>query len=236
MRAWRPHERTEKMIGGSGGSKFLFLGNRACLDFANTQVVDGGRPVDLLGGFADLVVWLSEAGLLDADAAEEALGRWDRTPEGERAFGRALSFRAALRGAFERVVEDEPVPRDAVDEVNTLLAGRLGRDELVESGEGFERRFRWEAREAEHLLAPVADSAADLFSRDDASLVKRCENPECVLFFYDTSKNHARRWCSMATCGNRMKVRAHLERVRGRLGSEEDGAALRPEAQGSGPR
>lgn len=236
MRRWTPHERTGRVAGASEDSKFLFLGNRACLDFVNTEVVDGGRPVDLLGGCGDLVAWLSEAGLLEADAAEEALGRWDGTPEGERAFGRALSFRAALRGAFERVVEDEPVPREAVDEVNALLVGRLGRDELVGTGEGFERRFRWEAREAEHLLSPVADSAADLFSRDDPSLVKRCENPECVLFFYDTSKNHARRWCSMATCGNRMKVRAHLERVRGRLGGEEDGAAPRPEARGSGPR
>ena len=224
------------MAGGSGASKFLFLGNRACLDFANTQVVDGGRPVDLLGGFGDLVAWLSEAGLLESDAAEDALRRWDGTPEGERAFGKALSFRAALRGAFERVAEDEPVPGEAVDEVNALLANRPGRDELVRTGEGFERRFRWEARDAEHLLAPVADSAADVFGRDDASLVKRCENPECVLLFYDTSRTHARRWCSMAACGNRMKARAHLERVRGRLGSEKDGAASRPEAQGSGSR
>ena len=191
--------------------------------------------MDLLGGFGDLVAWLSEAGLLEAAAAEEALGRWGGAPEGERAFGRALSFRAALRGAFERVVEDEPVPREAVDGVNALLAGRLGRDELVRSGEGFERRFRWEAREPEHLLAPLADSAADLLSRDDPSLVRRCENPECVLLFYDTSRTHARRWCSMATCGNRMKVRAHLERVRGRLGGEEGGAPPRTEARGSRP-
>jgi len=215
------------MPGGSEGSKFLFLGNRACLDFVNTQVVEGERPLDLLAGFGDLAAWLSEAGLLEPAAAGEALRKWDGTPEGERAYGRALSFRAALRGAFERVVEDGPVPQGAVDEVNALLANRPGRDELVGTGEGFQRRFRWEAREAEHLLAPLADSAADLLSRDDPSLVKRCENPECVLLFYDTSRTHARRWCSMATCGNRMKVRAHLERVRGRLGGEEDGAASR---------
>lgn len=214
MRLWTIYERTEGMPGGSGGSKFLFLGNRACLDFVNTEAVDGGRPVDLLGGFSDLVAWLSEAGLLDAEVAEGALARWYDTPEGERAFARALSLRAALRGAFERVVEDGPVPGEAVEEVNALLAVRPGRDELVGTGEGFERRFRWEAREAEHLLAPLADSAADLLSRDDPSLVKRCENPECVLLFYDTSRTHARRWCSMAACGNRMKVRAHLERVR----------------------
>ena len=222
IRGWTPYERIASMPGGNASSRFLFLANRACLDFVNTEAVDGGgRPLELLGGFSDLVAWLSEAGLLGADAAEEASGRWNGTPEGERTFARALSFRAALRGAFERVVEDEPVPGEAVDEVNALLANRSGRDELVGTKDGFERRFRWEAREAEHLLVPVADSAADLLSRDDLSLVKRCENPECVLFFYDTSRTHARRWCSMATCGNRMKVRAHLERVRRRDGQGE---------------
>lgn len=28
----------------------------------------------------------------------------------------------------------------------------------------------------------------------------------CILFFYDTTKNYSRRWCSMSACGNRMKV------------------------------
>ena len=48
----------------------------------------------------------------------------------------------------------------------------------------------------------------------DLALVKKCENPVCVLFFYDTSKNHSRRWCSMSVCGNRMKVAAHYQRLR----------------------
>jgi predicted RNA-binding Zn ribbon-like protein len=37
-----------------------------------------------------------------------------------------------------------------------------------------------------------------------------------VLFFYDTTKNHARHWCSMTICGNRSKVAAHYRRLRGR--------------------
>jgi predicted RNA-binding Zn ribbon-like protein len=27
-----------------------------------------------------------------------------------------------------------------------------------------------------------------------------------VLYFYDTTKNHRRQWCSAASCGNRHKV------------------------------
>jgi predicted RNA-binding Zn ribbon-like protein len=40
----------------------------------------------------------------------------------------------------------------------------------------------------------------------DFSLIRRCEHPECVLWFYDRTKAHKRRWCSMALCGNRHKV------------------------------
>jgi lactoylglutathione lyase len=46
-------------------------------------------------------------------------------------------------------------------------------------------------------LLPVAESAADLLTVRDLSLLRKCENPACVLFFYDTTKNDARRWCSM---------------------------------------
>jgi predicted RNA-binding Zn ribbon-like protein len=61
----------------------------------------------------------------------------------------------------------------------------------------------------------LAEAAARLLTEKDLTLVRRCENPACVLHFYDTSKNHRRRWCSMEICGNRMKVAAHYRRHRG---------------------
>ena len=45
--------------------------------------------------------------------------------------------------------------------------------------------------------------------------VKHCENPDCVLWFFDTTRNGTRRWCSMAVCGNRMKARRHYDRRKG---------------------
>lgn len=44
--------------------------------------------------------------------------------------------------------------------------------------------------------------------------LRPCANPECRLFFIDRSKPNTARWCSMATCGNRMKARRHYRRVR----------------------
>jgi predicted RNA-binding Zn ribbon-like protein len=39
-----------------------------------------------------------------------------------------------------------------------------------------------------------------------------CGDPTCSLVFYDRSRNHSGRWCSMAVCGNRNKVRAFRAR------------------------
>ncbi len=38
--------------------------------------------------------------------------------------------------------------------------------------------------------------------------LKECGARDCTSVFYDRSKNHSGKWCSMRTCGNRNKVRA----------------------------
>ncbi len=42
--------------------------------------------------------------------------------------------------------------------------------------------------------------------------LKECAYDGCASVFYDRSKNHSGRWCSMSACGNRAKVRAWRER------------------------
>jgi predicted RNA-binding Zn ribbon-like protein len=44
--------------------------------------------------------------------------------------------------------------------------------------------------------------------------LKECANEHCRSVFFDRSKNHSGRWCSMAECGNRAKVRAWRDRRR----------------------
>ena len=50
----------------------------------------------------------------------------------------------------------------------------------------------------------------------DGSLehLKLCADDTCRSVFYDRSKNHSGRWCSMSSCGNRAKVRAWRQRQR----------------------
>lgn len=44
--------------------------------------------------------------------------------------------------------------------------------------------------------------------------LRACANTECNLFLLDHSRPGTARWCSMSTCGNRMKARAYAQRTR----------------------
>lgn len=196
---------------------FLFVGNHLCLDFINTQMIMQGRPTDLLDDFSDLVAWLVQAGVLDKTEEREAMKTWGSQREGEHTFEEARTFRGILREMTERIVAGKPVPQPAVEAINRLLRERVGYAQLVRVRGGFERTFRAESRAAAHLLVPLAESASNLLCSGDLSLVRKCQNPACILYFYDVTKNHARHWCSMGLCGNRMKVAAHYRRHRAKL-------------------
>src|SRR5918996_1412243 len=61
-------------------------------------------------------------------------------------------------------------------------------------------------------------TAGDLLTGGDLERLGLCDDPECGGLFLDTSKNHSRRWCSMALCGNAAKSRRHAARVRAARG------------------
>ena len=52
---------------------------------------------------------------------------------------------------------------------------------------------------------------ADLVCDEGFTYVKACEGRDCMLLFVDRTRGHARRWCSMAVCGNLAKQAAHRE-------------------------
>ncbi|MET9255373.1 CGNR zinc finger domain-containing protein [Streptomyces sp. NPDC003717] len=72
---------------------------------------------------------------------------------------------------------------------------------------------------------PDGDAAAravlawDRLRAERPGRLRPCANPDCRLFLIDRSKPNTARWCSMASCGNRMKARRHYRRTRD-LGSE----------------
>lgn len=193
---------------------FLFVGNQPCLDFINTQLVLDGRPVDLLGTFSDLVAWLVQIHLLAEEEAKKIERQWGRQVKGIQTLEQAKAFRVTLREMVERIAAGRPVPQVAMEAINDMLRYRVGCPQLIRRSGKYERGFQVESQEANQLLGLLAETASDLLCTCDLSLIKKCQNPACVLFFYDTTKNHTRHWCSMNLCGNRNKVAAHYRRHR----------------------
>lgn len=192
---------------------FLFVGNHPCLDFINTQMIVRGNPTDLLGGCEDLVAWLVQAHMVDKAHAVAVMTQWGHEDQ-EQLFEQGVMFRRTLRDMAARIVARKSIAGSAIASINHILSRCPGYPQLVYKKGGYTRRFQSQAAQKDGLLAPLAEAASDLLCSGKWSLVKKCGNPACILYFYDTTKNHTRNWCSMQLCGNRKKVAAHYQRKR----------------------
>lgn len=168
----------------------LLLGDHLALDLLNTRMMINGQPCDLLVDDAAAARWLEQVGLgLAAGGA-----------------GQLVEELRVLRESIERLVQarlhDQTADPAAL---NRFLQGAV--PQLVwEPGQApVLQRFAAPA-EAQRRLSEIAFSAAQLLSEGDLQRVRKCESHDCSLMFYDRTKAHRRRWCSMALCGNRHKV------------------------------
>lgn len=184
-----------------------------CLEFANTLTVSRGEITDIIDTFAKLTQWLLEQNLVPSGVLTELKQQWSAREE-NRLVELAQQFRDAIRVMAEHLTQRKPLPESVLEMINDLLAHQSGYASVVKKRTGFEMQKHRDLDQPEHLLVPLAESAAKLLCEADPSLVKKCDNPECILFFYDSTRNHRRRWCSMQTCGNRMKVDAYWKRKR----------------------
>jgi predicted RNA-binding Zn ribbon-like protein len=192
--------------------RFAFIGGFPCLDFLNTASLGKPAGVETLRNFDDLLDWLSEARVIGARDRRGVLRRWNRGPEAQRALARAFVLRKSLQAMSEGIRVHRAVPRSTIAAIRDALATIAGAWNLTTAKTGFALKFRLRFDNPEHLLGPIAQSACDLLCNRDWSRLKRCANPACGLYFYDSTRNRRRRWCSIETCGNRMKVAAYRAR------------------------
>ena len=193
---------------------FPFVGNHRCFDFVNTEVNVKGERRDLLTDFGTWLAWLVQARVIDDETARTLGDRWAGKPAGDHALSEVREFRRALRETVERIARGTSIPLQVIEAINRRLRERTGYIEMTKVRGGFTKRVHAEFSEPSDLLVPMAEAAADFLCDAEFSLIRRCENQRCILFFYDQTKNHSRRWCSMQWCGNRMKVAAFYERKR----------------------
>jgi predicted RNA-binding Zn ribbon-like protein len=187
----------------SSSSGVQLLGGRLCLDFVNTTPTHSELSWD------GLILFLEVVRIVSSERSAQLLALPQSDPQAaEGLLLKARRLRASLRKAFTAMHRKQKIAVESVAPVNEILRITEGHDELVyENGVW---RIEFIAREGglDWLLAAVARSAAELIAEGTGARLRLCANPHCGLFFYDKSRTHRRRWCSMAVCGNRSKVAA----------------------------
>jgi hypothetical protein len=169
-----------------------------------------GEPVDprrdYLADFDRFAVWTAYVGLLGHADSERlrALGR-----ERPRLAGRNLGDVWRLRTALHDAALDRTAT-DAFDTVAAYADRAAGASRLTRDHDGLA------ARQVDHAigvslgLLVTAQAAERLLADPGSGTVRACPGDDCGWLFLDPRGR--RRWCSMTSCGNRAKVRAHAAR------------------------
>ena len=186
----------------SGQVSFPWIGNHPATDLCNTEPVIDGDRVELLPDFDAVVTWSRHAGVL-SDLGAATMSSVARRE--------TVTFVHRLRSALRTTLESGGRDAAALRRVNQVVADQAG--VLCVSPTSDDPVVLRAPTAAAQLRLDIVAGVLDVF-RHDARLVRRCANPECVLLFLDVSKTGRRRWCDMATCGNRAKAAAHYARQR----------------------
>ncbi len=200
----------------NAGQRFWLVGNRVAVDFANT--VSDRRGGDGLVSWSDAVSFLLAAELVDSAEAEQL--RDLATSDPQRSVGALLlahDLRRAVRDVLSQLHACEQLEREPIERINAVMRMGHGHHAVVGEGRRWDVRFVHAEPGPASVLVPIARSVAEIVADPRAhEAVRKCANDGCSLFFYDTSRTGRRRWCSMAACGNRAKVAAHVQRRRAR--------------------
>jgi predicted RNA-binding Zn ribbon-like protein len=193
---------------------FELSGGDLCLDFVNTWG-DRGRPeTDGLQTYPQLVAFARQSGLIDpVGEAALATRAAAKAPAAAAAIEAARSLREALYGIFSARAQDREIPGPDLARLNATLREALPNLRLGLQGKTLVWHWRPDAAALTSPLWPIARAAADLLTQVKAP-VRECGGAQCTWLFLDQSRGRSRRWCSMASCGNRAKARRHYRRTK----------------------
>ncbi|MDR7051243.1 putative RNA-binding Zn ribbon-like protein [Duganella sp. 3397] len=175
------------------------VGDHMAMDLLNTEARNDGAAVDYWHSGEEVRAWLARQGVVVAHGQVDSAAL----------HAQAVALRTLARRLIAARKDEEEGGADDADiaALNAYLHAYLGAPHLARGGDGklaLTRTARGDAIAS--LLGPVAEAVAQLLVEGDFTLVRQCEHPDCILWFYDRTKSHKRRWCSMALCGNRYKA------------------------------
>ena len=115
-------------------------------------------------------------------------------------------LRACLYQAALGLCENGRIGQADLEAVNQHLLPNSFCQKIEREDNAYVVRMVPIASNAPVLAHKIILSFTELITEYQLDRIKLCSNPDCDWFFYDSSKNHTRKWCDN-TCASLMKVR-----------------------------
>ncbi len=122
----------------------------------------------------------------------------------------AIAVREAIRGVIGANSGGRVYPLDIATLNEAAAASRL----RARFGAGGKARLEPEAGGVAGAMGRMVAALFAAMANEDWSRLKLCGSETCRWAFYDRSRNHSSRWCTMASCGNRQKARRFRQRAK----------------------
>ncbi len=182
----------------------FYLGGYVCADLCNTYDRLHTPPQwDYFKDYASVVEWGKASGILPKHSVVH--------PPSRRSVAELMKTRALICRLVLPIARGETPAESDLAAFNVRLQKVSSKLRLV-SAKGRFVLINPADDPVERIVIEAVRSVSDLLVSNQLDRMCQCE--ECGWLFYDTSRNHLRRWCSMEVCGNRAKARRHYEKVK----------------------
>jgi predicted RNA-binding Zn ribbon-like protein len=193
-------------------------------DFLNTDDTENGFPAEKLPTLDDALAWFVDRGVIHIEGANrvraQAMGN---EPLMARDIGRIHGVRSALREVAHSISEHRSPDAGSLELINRALHARQV-IELVPAPDGCSVDHRHVGDPIDDALARLTEPLVTELTEGHPERIKICASDTCEWIFYDGSRTSRRRWCDMATCGNRAKAARHRARERAASQASRDAA------------
>jgi predicted RNA-binding Zn ribbon-like protein len=189
------------------------IGGHLVLNFVNTCGGAGkDRDLERLVDWRDAIDWAMGNGVLnsaDNRLIEKARLRAGRRPSD--LLKDLTELREAAHAVFSAIADAVPPAETARLRLEGYIVEAMSHSTLSVDGRA---PVRWTVCRDKAGSALIKDrlaiAASELLSQPILSNLRECGT--CSWLFLDLSRSKSRRWCSMATCGNRAKAQRHYRR------------------------
>ena len=146
-----------------------------------------------------LATWLVAKGLMEPGHPAESAD-----------LKHAVAVREAIRGIIAANSGASIYPVDVATLNEAAAASRL----RARFGSDGKARLEPEVGGVVGAMGRIVAAVYAAMTQEDWTRLKLCDSQSCRWVFYDQSRNHSSRWCTMASCGNRQKAKRFRQRAK----------------------